>query len=148
MRRLFGFLMVVALLTALVPSATLAGKPPAPSVYGFVAAGTSLYPAASGCPLWMQVTYEGRATYLVVSNTDSALGATRNVPIDKSGATSFIDDVTLTSLNGTVTWSLYLANRKLQPVSATQTVSETFNGSACPIPGEEIGAVAGVADVG
>jgi hypothetical protein len=44
----------------------------------------------------------------------------------KAGYVVTYDYLPLSYLNGTVTWSLTLVDRKIQPVSPTQTVSETF----------------------
>jgi hypothetical protein len=124
--------MIAALLAALVPSATLA-KPLPPNVVGVVVAGTSFpLPNLKGCGLHMQVTYEGKANWLVVANPVSQVIATRWLPTDKSGATAMFEDVYLSDLNGEVAWSFYLADKKLKPVSTPRTVSETWSGDACP----------------
>jgi hypothetical protein len=59
MRRLSAILMIAALLAALVPSATLAGKPSPPTIWGVQVTGS--YGTAPDCYLTFWTTFSGRA---------------------------------------------------------------------------------------
>lgn len=138
MRRLSAFILIAALLAALVPSATLAGKP-VPVVNTVTVTELNLQ-GPDLCALTVAITFTGRAQWAQFSAVkDGAVVSTPSQPLARTATTSAqtFEGVLLGA--NVWSWKVQLLDRKLKPIGAeVQTNAETHTGEVCPADGTRL----------